>query len=509
MVMRMSRIQSWNPLIVSKLDSKAIFFNVQSLGLLALFFIIRYASYLLAGHAIIQAVIVFALIMLLGILYFKNQEAAWGLILTELFLGGSGHMFELFGLSVRTILIITFACLWVFFTFSNPDYREQLRMPHRLFYLAIPLFILMHISALIGLINGHTFNFVIQDVIPYIFLFMLLPFYHLFKQEKMQHYFIRLLIVFLIGSALFSLFTFIMFNTGISELQDPFYKWFRDIGMGKITQITPYFFRIVLPEHLIIAPAALVILSLLMRDEKHHPMWRVLFSCAALIMALNMSRAYFLGLAAGILILKFRHTLKEWFKESAWAVLILLLLFMGINFAASQGKSLGLEVLGLRASSLIYPDIEHSSQTRMLLLRPIFETIAEHPILGVGLGATIVYADPINFDPLQTRQFDWGYLEMLAELGPIGLLYFLIIVGAILFECYKRIHEYPDYHDLHVGLFAGLIALLIINITTPALFHVFGILYLVLVSAFVSRSRLGFDYVVTTLYRIFNKMTHR
>lgn len=505
--MHHSRIQSWNPLVVSKLSSKAIFFNQQSLALFALFFMIRFGSYLLVDNPIGQAIVVFALIMLLGLVYFRSQEAAWALILTEIFLGGSGHLFEFYGLSLRTILITTFICLWIFFTFSSPDHRDQLRIPHRLFLLCIPLFILVHISAIIGLVHGHHFDFVIQDLIPYVFLFLVLPTYHLFKDTKLQEYFIRLIIIFLIGSAIFSLFTFFAFSLGISELHDPFYQWFRDVAMGKITAITPYFFRIVLPEHLIIAPSAIIILSLLMRNEKHHPMWRILFICCAIILALNMSRAYVLGFAVALLILKYKHKAKEWAKEGLWAIIVLLLVFVGVNTLASRGTDMGLGVLGLRGQSFLNPDVEESSRTRMLLIPPILETIKENPVLGVGLGATIIYTNSTSFTPIETRQFDWGYLEMLAELGPFGLLYFVILLFVILFECFKRVRQYSDYHDLHVGLLAGLVSLMIINITTPALFHVFGILYLVFTTAFVGRSAHGFDFVVTLLYRIFNKST--
>ncbi len=507
--MHHSRTQSWNPLIVSKLSSSSIFFSQQSLALFALFFMIRFGSYLLVGNSIGQAMVVFSLIMLLGVVYFRSQEAGWALILTEIFLGGSGHLFEFYGLSLRTILITTFICLWVFFTFSNRDYIHQLRIPHRLFLLSIPLFLLVHIAALIGLVHGHKYNFVIQDLIPYVFLFLVLPTYHLFKDEKLQEYFIRLLIVFLIGSAIFSLFTFFTFSFGVYELHDPFYQWFRDSAMGKITMLTPYFFRIVLPEHLVIVPAATIILSLLMRDEKHHPMWRILYICCAVILALNMSRAYFLGLAAALLLLKYKHKAKEWIKEGVWATLILLLIFTGVNLVASKGGDLGLSVLGLRGGSFLNPDAEESSRTRMLLLPSIFETIKENPILGAGLGATIVYTNLSSFTPIETRQFDWGYLEMLAELGPVGLLYFCILLGVILFECFKRVRQYSDYHDLHVGLLAGLVSLMIINITTPALFHVFGILFIVFTTAFIGRSGHGFDSVVTLLYRIFNKTAPR
>lgn len=78
-------------------------------------------------------------------------------------------------------------------------------------------------------------------------------------------------------------------------------------------------------------------------------------------------------------------------------------------------------------------------------------------------------------------QFDWGYFEMLAELGIIGTLIFLVFFFTVLY--YLARLAYSSTHEnsaLSRGLLAGGISLLIINITTPGLFHGFGILYSVL-----------------------------
>jgi hypothetical protein len=70
-------------------------------------------SFLLAGHLVIQGIIVFALLILLGILYFHNPSWAWMLVLGEIFLGGSGQYLEFSGLSIRTLFIGFFLFLWV------------------------------------------------------------------------------------------------------------------------------------------------------------------------------------------------------------------------------------------------------------------------------------------------------------------------------------------------------------------------------------------------------------
>jgi len=509
MAMGHSRIQSWKPSIAGHLKDSSIFFNYQTYTLFGIFFALRFLSFVLTGHQLIQGFVVFALIMILGIAYFKNQQYAWMIILGEIFLGGSGHFFEFFGLSVRTTLILTFLLLWIFFTLLNPERSAVLRLPHRIYTLFVPLFAIIMVSAIVGLVYGNPHDFVIQDLVPYIFLFLLMPSFHLFKSAKIQYFFVRLMLVFLIGSALFALMTFVMYSTEIAVLHQPFYQWFRDVAMGKITEITPFFYRIVLPEHLLIAPGVLIIMSLLMRDEKHHPMWRILYMFGALILALNLSRAYLLGLFAGTIILLYKHTFKRWIKEAVWAAAMFMLIFIGVNAISSGGSQFGLDILGLRASSLVDPSIEQSSTTRLALLPPIFDLIREHPVIGNGLGSTISYSDPITNNYTKTKHMDWGYLEMIAELGIVGLLYFLILVGFVLFEFYKKIYLSSDYHDFHVGLIAGFVSLMIINITTPALFHVFGIFYLIFMTAFIAKPLEAVNHLTIILYRIFNKITHR
>lgn len=506
--MSLSRIQSWNPKILEHLKDSSIFFNYQTYALLGLFFVLRYVSYLVSGHTIFAAIIVFVLIMTLGISYYKNPEYAWMIILGEIFLGGSGHFFEFFGLSIRTTLILTFLLLWIFFSFLNPQKSKLLHLPHHLFKLFIPLFLIVLFAAGVGLLRGNEYAFVIQDLVPFIFLFLLLPSFHLFESTRIQYYFVRLMLVFLIGSAFFALFTFVAFSTEIALLHDSFYQWFRDVAMGKITQITPFFYRIVLPEHLIITPGVLIIMSLLMRDEKHHPMWRILYLLGALILALNLSRAYLLGLFVGTLVLLYKHTFVRWLKEAVWAATMFMLLFVGVNLLFSSGTQLGLDILGLRASSLVDPSIEQSTLTRMALLPPIFELIYENPLRGNGLGATISYSDPVSNAYIETKHMDWGYLEMVVEFGLFGTLYFLLLVGCVLFEFYQKIYRSTDYHDFHVGIIAGFVSLLVINITTPALFHVFGIFYLIFITAFISKPLDVVNHLTIILYRVFNKIAH-
>lgn len=188
-----------------------------------------------------------------------------------------------------------------------------------------------------------------------------------------------------------------------------------------------------------------------------------------------------MGLAVGLLLLKYQNNWQDWLKIVVFNVLAIFLLFTGVNFLASGGQSLGWEILGLRLSSLAVPTMEESSNNRLLLLPTIKDLIKAEPIIGHGLGQTIEFVDAKG-NLVSTRHFDWGYLEMWAEWGLAALVLFLFILFT---TAKKLIYKLNKNQALPLGLLTGLASLLIINITAPALSHVLGIIYLALLLSLV------------------------
>ncbi|MFA4831439.1 MAG: O-antigen ligase family protein [Patescibacteria group bacterium] len=489
-----------------RLTAHSIFLHWQTPVLLTIFFAIRLLSFFIASHPIIQAALVFVLLMILGIAYFKNPHWAFYLVIGELFLGGAGHYLEFINLSVRTLVIATFLVLWTLHTINDERLGRNIRINRKLNIALLIFYFLLIASAVNGIRHDHALTNIIQDLMPFLYLPLIFPAYQLLAKQETQEYFVRLVIVFLIGSAIFSVFTFVLFGSGIAELQGPFYQWFRDVSMGKITAMGNNFFRVVLPEHLLITPIILVISSLLMRNEKHHKMWRLLLFLAAAILVLNFSRGYFLALFAGLLILKYKHQWRRWFIISATTIGLVVLIFTSFAIFASGGKTFGWELLGVRVVSLTAPQIEVSAATRMMVLPAILEIIKDNPIAGVGLGATVTFMNTLTYEIITTRHFDWGYLEMLAELGVFGALALLSLYLFTAVKLNKKINHASDWHDFYVGLLASTFAMLVINITSPALFHVFGIIFLVLAIAIAAKPIDIFERLITLLYRIFNRI---
>ncbi|MFZ2189800.1 MAG: O-antigen ligase family protein [Candidatus Magasanikiibacteriota bacterium] len=487
------------------LTKQSIFFNWQTFVLLIVFFGIRIMSFFLVGHTTIQGGLVFLILMILGILYFKNPNWAWGLVLGEILLGGSGHYLEFLGLSIRTVLIFFFMFLWLAQLIGEQTFHKIFDVHSRVNYILIILFLILGFAVGNGLYNGHEFKKVVGDLMPFAFLLLTFPSYHLFANEKTQKYLIRLIMVFILGTAIFSLITFALFSLHITELHLDFYQWYRDVDMGKITDMTQGFFRIVEPAHLLVVPFILLITSLRMRDEKHNKMWLIFLTLLIIILVLNLSRGYFLALLVGLLVLKYKHKWKNWFKECFVTILLIGIVFSSIHFLASGNKSLGWDLFGLRIKSMAVPSLEVSTDTRMMILPVILDTITANPILGVGLGASITFLNTATYESITTTQFDWGYLEMWAETGIFGLI---ILTALYMFVAYKliiKIKNIPDWHDFDIGLLAGITAFLIMNITIPALFHVYGILFLVFVGTIALKHTLIFDQTTTLLYQIFNR----
>lgn len=182
------------------------------------------------------------------------------------------------------------------------------------------------------------------------------------------------------------------------------------------------------------------------------------------VLAINITRIYLVALAVGILFLFSTKNWKRWLAYSAGALIFFILAFSLTHLAATKGKSLGWEYLGLRLQSIATPQTEDSSLSRLLLLPKIVEKIKLRPILGNGLGDTVTVYSPVFKANITTPHFDWGYLEIIDELGIIGLIAWILVIGYLIL----RIKQ-------NRGLLASVVALLIINITSPALFHVLGI----------------------------------
>ena len=449
--------------------------KITTTKLLILYFAVRLFSYIftpatpLWAQSPINTVVSFFILALSAYWIYRNDERGWYIVAGEIILGGAGGYLSIAGTSLRTCLLIVSLAIY----FTQKLYRErkifftQLRTWHYLIFLVLGAAIL---SAAIGLYHGHARGGVIADLIPYFFFLYIFPLSDLYLSDKFREISKRAILATIFGNAILILLTQAGLSAGIFALQDHYYHWYRDVALGKITDLDFHFYRLVLNEHLLLIPLTLYFIGDIIRN-KATKMNILVLSSLLFILANNLTRIYMVALAVGTLILFSVKNWKKWLAVSASAAIGFMLIFVANHTIASRGQSFGLEIFGLRLQSIASPQMEDSSLSRLLLLPKILEKIKSAPILGQGLGDTVTVYSPVFDTTITTPHFDWGYLEIWAEMGLVGLLSWIAFIGYLLYHIIKNKHKYNK------NIFAAiLIGFMIINITSPALFHVFGIL---------------------------------
>lgn len=458
---------------------KLSFTKKPTIWLLGVYFLIRIFSLITYHHSLPNQIVTFFLIILFCFVASKNFSQAWTILITELLLNGVGHFLEFQGLIIRTWLLGILAIVWLIQKIKNKKIEIKLPKPI-LMGLSISGIIII-LSILLGIIHGHGLKLVLQDAILYFFLLLFLP--ALEQEDKINKiFFINLIKTFIIGTTIFSIISFIIYSSHLGNLPDFYYHWFRNIASGKITDLGNNFFRIVLPEQLFIIPLILIFAAQLIHDTKNKLYWSLLITLL-FILNLNFSRIYFLALAIGSLILIYKNSFKSWFRTMFIIGILTITIFLSLNLVASRFTSLGLEMWGIKISAVKAPETDLSGAIRIAMLPDIFNTIKTHPYFGSGLATVVSYPDPLTHEIVSRTQFDWGYFEMVAELGFIGTLIFIGTIGIILYYLIRLTYSKNQRtkNPFLQGLLAGAVSLFVINITTPALFQGFGILYFVFI----------------------------
>lgn len=448
---------------------------------IAAYFGIRLFSYVfqpatpLHGASLVNTAISLAVLTVVIYLFIRQKRLAWMIIGAELLLCGSGNILSIGSISLRTALLAVAMAIF----FRDIILEKKLLFfskPTKETWILLLLLLSAVVAAIIGFLNGHGASAIMADLIPYLFLFYLLPLPALLKDELFRDTLKQILIAAIISNAIFTAATFFIYVSGLSHLQDAYYHWFRDVAQGKITLLTATFYRIVLNEHLIVVPLMLYFLWTSISSKKYLN-YTVIFFLGA-ILSLNLTRIYLIALVLGALVLLTKKLFARTFAHIAIAFLVIFSLFTMFSLIASHGKDTGWSYFGFRLASVAMPAMEDSSLSRMLLLPKILCVIADSPIVGHGLGSAVTVFSPVFKTNITTTNFDWGYLEIWTEMGFFGLAIWLGVITAIAISLIKK------GAGINRSALAMLASLCMINATSPALFHVFGILLLVwLISA--------------------------
>ncbi|MDA2921792.1 O-antigen ligase family protein [Patescibacteria group bacterium AH-259-L07] len=455
------------------------------------------------------------------ILSIYKIEYGFLVLIFEFFAGHGGHLFEFFGLSLRFSLFLIIVLVWLYkkIKYVVKDHSLYIPAPPILILFLVFLFFIFT-----GVIRGMTYNepiIAMKDFINYSYIFLVFPLVEVIKQKNIFKNIFTMSKAGIIGIAIVTITVFILFSTGIVEVHDSFYWWWRNTAVGKATFAGNDFYRIVSPAHLLILPLFLVVLSFLidpplgsyhrgqtkLKDKQIYkspkrgvvdPKQRkqrlllLLALASATILIINFSRAYFLGIGAGLLLLAYHIPWRRWLLFSLVVIMIMILEFGIIYGIVSGGNvSAGFGFFGERIQTVVSPEEELSSQTRMVILPHLIDKIKAQPVFGHGLGSTVTFIDPKTFEERTTFHLDWGYLEIITELGLITLLLYIGILSLIFYAGWQKIKTITQDifgKRLTIGLLAGLVSVAVATLTGPFLFHPVGIFYVTLTTAIILKN---------------------
>jgi len=425
-----------------------------------------FSFYFQPGSWMNTVLTIFFLSVTLALLLAHRKEG-WYLIAFEIILGGAGGFLSAFGLSLRTLLLLSSAFIFIAQKIKSKKLLPLLKENKIISIIFGLLILFVGISAFVGFLNGHNLNLIFADILPYFFLFYYFPLKELLSNNEFLAFAKKMILAAIIGNTLFILLTFIGYSSEILVMFDPYYHWYRDIALGKITEMGGNFFRLVLNEQLLLAP---ILLYWLYKTIKEKITWQniAILSALLFVLGINFTRIYYLAIIFGALFLINKINWKKAFSIYFLSTIIYLTIFCSTNLIITQGKDSGLDLLLGRAQSVVDPNSENSSLSRMMLLPKIWEKIKISPIIGNGLGDSLTVYSPVFKKEINTPHYDWGYLEIIGEMGTIGFIIWLSLIW-ILFKQTKN-------NQLSLSL---LISLLIINITSPALFHILGVILII------------------------------
>ena len=148
-----------------------------------LYFVVRASSYFFSPdtplhpasivNTMISALILFSAVYLL----YKKNIWGWYIILAEIILGGSGGFFQILGISLRNLLLITSISI---FTYQNFNFKKINLFKNPALYLIT----IATLGIIIGYFNKHNLRLIYADFIPYLYFLYYFPLKRLLLSDK-------------------------------------------------------------------------------------------------------------------------------------------------------------------------------------------------------------------------------------------------------------------------------------------------------------------------------------
>jgi hypothetical protein len=483
-----------------------------SLGLIILIEILSYLAFAFPQTSpwIFGLVSVLAIIMTI-----YKLEYGVMLIFAELIIGSLGKMFVLeiggWDITIRMVLWLVVLLVWLAHSIRK---RKILFFHSKLFKPYLGLGIIIAWGIVWALIQGNALALIFSDVNNYFYFALIFPIYHVLQSKEVLRHLAKVMLAAAAWVSIKTIVLFYIFSHELFSLQDKLYDWSRFTRLAEITNIDPTVLtsRIFMQSHIWLVFGVFVLLELLYKKLKLKQRATLetiilILSMSAIVM--SFSRSFWLAGVVSILILFITlFVLKENLKQVASFGSIL----AGI-IVVSIGLTIGVAALpiakGELSADLLKQRVarfsgESAVSSRYAQIRPLLESIQNHPMLGSGFGTQVTYAseDPRvlknNADGLYTTtSFELGWLEIWLKIGLLGVFVYLYLLWCIIKSGWQQARHLErstseverSRRYLILGGIIGLIAVILTHGVSPYLNHPLGIGVVMLMSIIVSKKK--------------------
>lgn len=345
--------------------------------------------------------------------------------LLELFIGGGGRVFEIFGSTLRILLFFMNILI------TGLLYINRAKIPNHVVLISIITLVSLLFYSVLGLINGAPFALIAEDVKPLSYVFSILFFSYYIDSEQRARLVVALLKKTSLWMGLLYLFIQVLFYFNKIQFH-PFWRF-----VNHEISDSDFFFR---GTSGLFFYKGFMYMIIGLIFWIHSPR-----STKKTFPILVISTAMLLSGTRGFVVM----------------FGLLYALFYGLPYLLKLNlKMLLLGVIGLLCSLYFFRNINLgnknlSDSTRILQLQQVLERVNPMTFLiGHGFG---------NGVPIRKVHFEIGYLEVFHKQGILGLALWAILIIFI----YNQYAKYTSFMEIRKAFYLSILFVLLLSLTNP------------------------------------------
>ncbi|MBI5077266.1 hypothetical protein HZB94_02710 [Candidatus Falkowbacteria bacterium] len=446
-------------------------------------------------------IFLFCFLIILGLYQFK-----WLVFvaIAELVIGSKGHLFSIdingFVVSIRLAIFISVMLSWLIMIDKKEFFRAivvTFRQNKFLFWLAV----VGTFSLVFAFLARTPVKNIFFDLNGWLFFAYLFPWSQALKTKgDLKDVLAVLFSAAMAVTAKTLIFLYVLSHK--MPLAIDLYRWGRNTLWGEFTFVEGGLSRVFSQSQIYVVIIFLICASVFFLKIKisfknkntRFFAWLMIWFSSVIIVGL--SRSFWLGLAAAIVIFIFsiRFFCHFSFKRQAtviFSMTVAIIIGYGLMnaiinfpFPKTDGFYDSTALIAKRFSE------DEAIASRWSQLPELKKIIFQHPIIGSGWGKSITYfsSDPrvktiINpTGKFTTFTFEWGYLDMIIKIGAVGLIVYVLLLCSILkrIKTLTKKNSGTEESALLAGLGFGVIIIAVVHFFSPYLNHPLGIGYVIL-----------------------------